>query len=97
MFGVEDIERRWREHNAIWSFRIMKDDKTVSSYVKDLVTFSESSFNLRHRKKIQVVGKSMVVETTFSWRLKCLYEQLPPSIWNAKSVDCFKTLLSTAL
>ena len=96
-FGVEDVERRWREHDAIWLFRIMKDDKTVPSYVKDLVMFSESSYNLRQRKKIEVVEKSKVIETTFSWRLKCLYEQLPPSIWNAKSVDCFKTLFSTEL
>ena len=46
-FGVEDIERRWREHDAIWLFRIMKDDKTVSFFVRDLVTFSESSYKLR--------------------------------------------------
>ena len=96
-FGAEDIERRWREHDAIWLFRIMKADKTVSSHVKDMATFSENSGNLRQRKKIEVVGKSKVIETTFSWRLKCLYEQLPPSIWNAKNVDCFKTLWSTSL
>ena len=64
-FGVEDVERRWREHDAIWLFRIMKDDKTVPSYVKDLVTFTESSCNLRQRKMIEVVGKSNVIETIF--------------------------------
>ena len=28
-FGVEDIERRWRELDEVWLFRIMKDNKTV--------------------------------------------------------------------
>ena len=96
-FGVEVSERRWREHDAILLLRIMKDAKTVPSNVKDLLTFSESSYNLHQGSKIGVVGKSKVIKTTFSWRLKCVFEQLPPRIWNARSIDCFKTLLSTAL
>ena len=83
-FGVDDIERRWEEQDAIWLYRIVKDDPGVPRYMKDLVTFSKGSYNFR-QKNIEIGGKSKLIETTFSWGLKCLYEQLPVSILDVKS------------
>ena len=68
----------------------------ISLHTSYLSSFEAQDWKIQ-RKKITFVGKSKIIETTFSWRLECLYEQLPPSIWNATSVDCFKAQLSTAL
>ena len=96
-FGIGDIEDHWKERNAVWLLRIIKDDSSVPLYLKELMPFSKSTYNFRQRNNIEIAGKSKLIETTFAWRLKCLFEQLPSDIWSSKSVGSFKTLLSTAL
>ena len=66
----------------------------MPSYIRDMVKFSEGNYNLRQPRKIEVSGKFAKVETMFSWRLKCLFDDLPVSLWESLNVDSFKTQLS---
>ena len=92
-FNICAVQKRWRERDSIWLYRILKDDPLVPRYIKNLISFTENPHNVRFGKRIAITGNSAMINKTFTWRLKVLFEALPEGVWCATNVESLRKVV----
>ena len=56
--------------DAVSLYRMLKRDDSLPDYIKNLVSSSESSCDLRGRVRVDVSCKTSIGATSFCWRLR---------------------------
>ena len=91
---VTEVEESWQKQDAMWLFRIVSNDPSVPTYLKETIKFTDDAYDLRTSRKIEYNCRTKIGETTFASRPKRLFESLPKSIWTCENLDIFKYKLS---
>ena len=94
---ITPVAERWTALDACWLFKIINKEKfDLPSYMSDLISFFESPYDLRKRRKIVACSNSSIGDTMFRCRLKRLYDTLPEHVWSMP-LDAFRTKVQVFL
>ena len=93
-FDIVEIARRFQQREAVWLYRVLKNDQSVPDYLKSIVKVKTG---LRDRKRIDVTAKTATVQRSFAWRMKCVFEKVPQSVWRYVDLESFKRSLMSVI
>ena len=74
-FGTMEAKKRFKLLDAMWLYQIVNRDPSAPKYIKELIPFSEASYNLRQPKKIEISGRTAIFQNSFCFRMKKFYCQ----------------------
>ena len=89
ILSVQPTEQRWTTQDASWLFRIIKREKSLPVYLKNLICFKECPYKLRS-KTIDAARKTVLGESMLLWRFRDLHARIPVSFWECSNVEIFK-------